>query len=567
MGYDLVLRNGMVVDGTGSPAYRADVGVSDGRIATIGRIRESGADEIDADGHIVTPGFIDGHTHMDAQIFWDHLGTCSAWHGTTTAVMGHCGFTLAPAKPDARALVVRNLERAEDISPAAMAAGIDWTWTTFREYLDAIDQLPKGINYAANIGHSALRTYVMGERAFDEASSDADVAAMEVELRDAMRAGAIGFTTSRSDQHETSDNRPVASRLASWDEVCRLVSVMSDLGTGIFQLTSEPAGQSTDLAIRDEYFGRLRNLALVSGVPISFGVGPTGGGRAAMQLIDEVCEQGGHMFGLSHSRGISVITSFKTRLAFDMLTEWKEFRALPLDEQKHLLRDDAVRARLVHAAHHGDYGRPIGAEARKPDYDRMRVFDNPLVPLNRTVAEVAAQRGIDPVELIIDLALETNMDQFFVQPLTPGTADDLVPVMRHPRSVMTFSDSGAHVSQIADFSIQTHLLAYWVRERQVFGIEEAIRMLTLAPSAAWGFHDRGLLREGLRADINVIDPATVGPDMPTVAHDLPGGARRLVQKASGFKSTIVNGQELIRDGAHTGAYPGQLLRGRLATSH
>ena len=165
MGYDLVLRNGMVVDGTGSPAYRADVGVSDGRIATIGRIRESGADEIDADGHIVTPGFIDGHTHMDAQIFWDHLGTCSAWHGTTTAVMGHCGFTLAPAKPDARALVVRNLERAEDISPAAMAAGIDWTWTTFREYLDAIDQLPKGINYAANIGHSALRTYVMGERA------------------------------------------------------------------------------------------------------------------------------------------------------------------------------------------------------------------------------------------------------------------------------------------------------------------------------------------------------------------------------------------------------------------
>jgi N-acyl-D-aspartate/D-glutamate deacylase len=566
MRYDLVIRNGMVVDGTGMPAYRADVGVLDGRIATIGRVRDKADEEIDAEGHVVTPGFIDGHTHFDAQIFWDHLGTCSAWHGTTTAVMGHCGFTLAPARPKKRALVVRNLERAEDISPAAMAAGIDWTWTTFREYLDAVDQLPKGINYASNIGHSALRTYVMGERAFDEASSDADIAAMETELRDALHAGAIGFTTSRSDQHETSDNRSVASRLASWDEVCRLVSVMSDLGTGIFQVASEPAGQSPDPEIRREYFDRLRTLALSSGVPISFGVSPTAGGRAAIELIDDVCAQGGRMFGLSHSRGISVITSFKTRLAFDVLAEWKEFRALPLDEQKHLLRDDAVRARLVHAAHHGDYGRPIGAEARKPDYDRMRVFDHPLVPFNASVAEVAAKRGVDPVELIIDLALESNMEQFFVQPLTPGTADDLIPVMRHPRSVMTFSDSGAHVSQIADFSIQTHLLAYWVRERQEFSIEEAVRMLTLAPSAAWGFHDRGLLREGLRADINVFDTATIGPEMPTVEHDLPGGARRLVQKASGFKATIVNGQALVRDGAHTGAYPGQLLRGPLAAS-
>ncbi|MEO5839666.1 MAG: amidohydrolase family protein [Acidimicrobiales bacterium] len=566
MQHDLVIRNGMVVDGTGLPPYRADVGVVDGRIATIGRIRDKAGEEIDAEGHVVTPGFIDGHTHMDAQIFWDHLGTCSAWHGTTTAVMGHCGFTLAPASSEKRELVVRNLERAEDISPAAMAAGIDWTWTTFREYLDAIDGLPKGINYASNIGHSALRTYVMGERAFDEPSTDADIAAMQVELRDALHAGAVGFTTSRSDQHETSDNRPVASRIASWDEVCRLVSVLGDLGTGIFQLTAEPAGQSRDPEIRNEYFNRLRALALSSGVPMTFGVSPSVGGRAAMELIDEVCADGGRMFGLSHSRGISVITSFRTRLAFDVLSEWKELRALPLDEQKHLLRDDAVRARLIHAAHNGNYGNPIGAEARKPDYNWMRVFDNPLVPLNPTVAEVAAQRGVDPAELIIDLALETNMEQFFVQPVMTMATDELIPVMRHPRSVMTFSDSGAHVSQIADFSIQTHLLAYWVRERQEFTIEEAVRMLTLAPSAAWGFHDRGLLREGLRADINVFDTATIGPDMPTVENDLPGGARRLVQKASGFKATLVNGQVLVRDGVHTGAYPGQLLRGSLASS-
>src|SRR6185295_10674367 len=235
MSYDLVIKNGTVIDGSGLPRFRADVAVQDGRIASIGRIRESARKVVDAEGHVVSPGFIDGHTHMDAQIFWDHLGTCSAWHGTTTAVMGHCGFTLAPAKPDARALVVRNLERAEDISPAAMAAGIDWTWTTFREYLDAVDQLPKGINYAANIGHSALRTYVMGERAFEEEATPDDLAAMTSELLASLQAGAYGFTTSRTRHHQTSDDRPVASRIASWDEVCALVRVLGAANVGTFQ--------------------------------------------------------------------------------------------------------------------------------------------------------------------------------------------------------------------------------------------------------------------------------------------------------------------------------------------
>src|SRR5262249_31709827 len=211
MSYDLVIKNGTVIDGSGLPRYRADVGVRHGRITTIGRIRERAREVVDAEGHVVTPGFIDGHTHMDAQIFWDPLGSCSCWHGVTTVVMGNCGFTLAPARPSTRELVVRNLERAEDISAAAMEVGIDWSWETFREYLDAVDQLPKGINYAAQIGHSALRTYVMGERAFEANASDDDLAAMERELRDALLAGAVGFTTSRFEAHRTMDDRPVAS--------------------------------------------------------------------------------------------------------------------------------------------------------------------------------------------------------------------------------------------------------------------------------------------------------------------------------------------------------------------
>ncbi len=235
MAFDLVIRNGVVVDGSGLGSYPADVGVTDGTITEVGRITGSARREIDADGHVVTPGFVDGHTHMDAQVFWDATGSSSCWHGVTSAVMGNCGFTLAPVRSDQRALVVRNLERAEDIDPAALAAGIDWSFETFPEYLDAVDRLPKGIHFAANVGHSALRTWAMGERAFEEEADRDDLAAMAGQLTEALRAGAIGFSTSRTVHHETSDGRPVASRLASWEEVVSLVGVMGDLGTGIFE--------------------------------------------------------------------------------------------------------------------------------------------------------------------------------------------------------------------------------------------------------------------------------------------------------------------------------------------
>ncbi len=235
--YDLVIRNGTVVDGTGLPRYRADVGVSGNRIAAIGRISSRGKEEIDATGHVVSPGFIDGHTHMDAQVFWDPLGSCSCWHGVTTVVMGNCGFTLAPGSAEQRDMIVSNIARAEDISTDAMAAAIQWRWTSFREYMDVVDKLPKTINYAANIGHSALRTHVMGERAFEQHANADDMGAMEHELLDALDAGAIGLTSSRSTAHKLPepDNRPVASYHASWEELSHLVCVMGRTGHGIFE--------------------------------------------------------------------------------------------------------------------------------------------------------------------------------------------------------------------------------------------------------------------------------------------------------------------------------------------
>jgi N-acyl-D-aspartate/D-glutamate deacylase len=565
MPYDLLIKNGVLIDGTGQPRHRADIAVRHGRIASIGRIREAAREVIDADGMVVAPGFVDGHTHMDAQIFWDPLGTSSCWHGITSVVMGNCGFTLAPCAEGHKAMVVRNLERAEDISGAAMAAGIRWSWTTFPEWLDTLESLPKGINYAGYLGHCALRTHVMGERAFEQAATEDDLRAMERELRDAIRSGAMGFTTTRSPIHETPDARPVASRLATWDEVRRLVSVMGELNAGIFELAGEAVGRElNDPAAFREYHVRLRDLAVDTGRPVTWGMFSRLEAREVwrhyMKLLDETAAAGGRMFAQVHSRGLNVLLSFKTQMPFDNLPTWKPFRALPLGEQLQRLRDPATRRMLVEGTRETPDKRALGTEARPFPYEWIYLYDQVQGP-HRTVAEIAKERGVDPAEAMIDLALEKNFDRFFVHPVANEMQDDVLEMMRNPRAVVTFSDSGAHVSQIVDSSLQTHLLSHWVRDKQAFTLEQAVRMLTLVPATLWGFADRGLVREGFAADLVVFDPETIAPEMPEVAHDLPAGARRLVQRARGVAATVVNGEVLLRDGKHTGALPGQLLRG------
>jgi len=566
MTYDVVIRGGTVIDGSGLPRYRADVGLQRGRIARIGRIRESAATVIEADGHVVAPGFVDGHTHMDAQVAWDPLGTCSCWHGVTSVVMGNCGFTLAPCRDHERHLVVKNLERAEDIPAEAMAAGIDWTWETYAQYLDAVERWPKGINYSGYVGHSALRTYAMGERAFSEPATADDMAAMTRELAAALRAGALGFTTSRTRNHETGDRRPVASRIASWDEVRALVSVMGELGAGIFEIAGEDTGRDPERV--GDYLRRLRELAVDTGVPVTWGMFSMRAApdhwRAYFEMLEETARAGGRMFAQVHSRALSVLLSFETRLPFDRLPEWRELRRRPLAEQREALRDPGLRARLVAAVESSDLGpRSVGAEARRPDYDWLFLLERPTGP-HRSIAEIARERKVGAVEAMIDLAVERDLHCFFVQPLANENQDHVLEMMRHPRSVVTFSDSGAHVSQIMDSSLQTHVLAHWVRDRQALSLEEAVRMLSFVPASAWGLHERGLLREGMAGDVIVFDPDRVAPLMPEVVDDLPAGARRLRQKSAGFLASIVNGEVVLREGEHTGAFPGRLLRGPLA---
>jgi N-acyl-D-amino-acid deacylase len=568
MGLDLLIRNGTIVDGSGAARYRGDVGVRDGRIVEIGHVGSVAERTIDADGLIVAPGFVDGHTHMDAQVAWDPIGSCSCWHGVTTVIMGNCGFALAPCRPEEREWFARCLTAVEDIPTEAMLRGIDWTWETFPEYLANVDRLPKAINYGAYIGHSALRMYVMGKRALSEVATEADLARMAAAVREAMRAGAMGFSSSRSTTHVTPDDTPVASRIAEWSEVDRLVGAMAEVGAGIFQVGPDISGGAAQRA----FLARLKRVALESGRPVMFGTIASRQGddpnpwTYQLEYLEECAAAGARVWGQTTTRSINAIFSLKSYLPFDVLPAWRELRRLPLAEQKARLADPATRralvaeeARMKPRDNVFQGGGAATTDPRRPDYGNLYAMKD--VEWNDpTVAELATARGQHPVEVMIDLAL-ANDNQVFVQPLVNERPDHVLGMLRHPRTLATFSDSGAHVCQEMGSSLQTHMLSYWVRAKQAFTLEQAVRKLSHDNAAAWGLADRGLLEAGYRADLVLFDAERVRPAMPTVEADLPGGARRLVQKAEGIAATIVNGVVTLENGRSTGRLPGVLLRG------
>ena len=575
MSHDLLIKNATIVDGSGAPRYCADVGIKGGRIAEIGRIRSPAQRTIDADGLILSPGFIDGHTHMDAQVAWDPLGSCSCWHGVTSVYMGNCGFALAPCEAKDREWFARCLEAVEDIPTEAMMAGIDWTWETFPEYLATVERLPKGINYGAYIGHSALRMYVMGERGTTETATEEDLRRMGDCVEEALRAGAIGFSTSRATTHVTPDGSPIASRIAEWEEIDYLVGRMAEHNTGIFQIGPDTSGGEPHRA----FLERLRKIALDHGRPVMFGVISTRQGidpypyEKQLEFIDDTVAAGARMFGQVPTRSINALFSFESYLPFDVLPVWKELRALPLVEQKARLADPEMRRQLVaqeakmkpREAALFQGGGAATTDPRKPDYANLFAlrgvdWDDP------SVETLSDQSGKHPVEVMVDLALDNDMEQLFVQPLVNEDPEHVRAMIEHPRALVTFSDSGAHVCQEMGSSLQTHMLSYWVRAKQVFTLEEGVRMLTFDNARAWEIPERGLVRIGFAADLVLFDEAQIKAKLPTVEHDLPGGARRLVQKAEGIEATIVNGQVALESGETTGVHAGQVLKGPLAQS-
>ena len=572
MTLDLVIRGGTVVDGSGKDRFTGDVGIAGGRIVEIGRISTVADRTIDADGLIVSPGFIDGHTHMDAQVAWDPLGTCSCWHGVTSVIISNCGFALAPCKPEDRDWYARCLSAVEDIPTAAMAAGIDWTWETFPEYLATVERLPKAINYGMYIGHSALRMYVMGKRALTEKASEDDMSRMAAAVKEALRVGAMGFSSSRASTHVTPDNTPVASRIAGWEEIDRIVAAMAELDAGIFQVGPDIGSG----ALHRAFLERLRKVALDYKRPIMFGVLATKQGddplgwKYQTDYIDETVAAGGRMFGQGTTRSINAIFSLKSYLPFAVLPAWRRIRDLPIAEQKRRLADPAVRRDLV-AAEAGmkprdkavQGGGAATTDPRKPDYDNL--FAMKGIDWNDpTVAELARNSGRHPVEIMLDLSL-ANENQVYIQPIVNESPDDVLGILKHSRTLATFSDSGAHVAQEMGSSLQTHLLSYWVRKRGAFTLEEAVKKITHDNAKAWELDDRGLIREGYRADVVLFEENGIRPCLPTVERDLPGSARRLVQKAEGIKATLVNGAVAFENGEATGAYAGTVLKGKLAS--
>ena len=572
MALDLLIRGGTVVDGSGGKRFVADIGISQGRIVEMGRLAAPARRTIDADGLIVSPGFIDGHTHMDAQVAWDPLGSCSCWHGVTSVVMSNCGFALAPCKPADRDWYARCLSAVEDIPTEAMAAGIDWSWETFPDYMATVERLPKAINYGMYIGHSALRMYVMGRRALGETASEDDMRRMALLVQEALKAGALGFSSSRATTHVTPDDTPVASRIADWTEIDRIVAAMAELDAGIFQVGPDIASGPAHRAFLD----RLRQVALATRRPIMFGVLATRQGedpnpwQYQTRYIDDTVAAGGRMFGQGTTRSINAIFSLKSYLPFDVLPAWRPIRSLPLEEQKKRLRDPAVRRALVAAeaamkprdkTFQG--GGAATTDPRKPDYANLFAlkgvdWDDP------TVDQLARARGQHPVEVMIDLSLADD-DQIYVQPLVNESPEDVLGILKHDRTLATFSDSGAHVCQEMGSSLQTHFLSYWVRKRGAFTLEQAIRKLTHDNAAAWELRDRGLVREGYRADLVLFEEERIRPCLPTVEKDLPGAARRLVQKAEGIRATVVNGAVAFENGEATGVFAGAVLKGKLAS--
>jgi N-acyl-D-amino-acid deacylase len=549
----LVIRGGAVFDGLGAAPVTADVAIAGGRVVEVGRVARRGRRTIDADGLYVAPGFIDGHTHLDAQVFWDPHGGGLTGQGVTTAVMGNCGFTLAPGAPEQADLVVRSIEQAEEMSPEAIARGVPWTWSGFDGYLDALDALPSALNLAAQVGHSAVRVAAMGERAFtDEATAD-ELVGMADAVRVAMAAGAIGFSSSRSSTHTTTAGTPVPSRVASWEEVRRLVLAMSEGGAGLFQFAPERPDSPEGLT---DFRGRLASLLVESGRPATFNAG---GQAEQLATLDAMDAAGARAVGQVHVRGFEAIVGFRVGLPFDRLPAWAELRALPFDAQRERLRDPDLRRRLIEAAEAAEAAGsgPRPGSPRPADIGGITVVDGSA--REPRLVDVARERATSPVAALVDLAVGSDLEQLFRLPLLAVPEHEVLASLRHPGTVVAGSDVGAHVTRAMDGNIPTYLLSHWVRDRGAFTWAEAVHMLTARPAAVWGL-DRGTLRVGSHADVVVFDPDTVGCGPPRVVHTLPDGGPCLAHEATGVHATVVGGEVVFADGHQSGARPGRLLR-------
>jgi N-acyl-D-aspartate/D-glutamate deacylase len=572
MNHDIIIRNGTVVDGTGAAGRVADVGITGDRIVEIvdaadGGITATGRRELDATDRLVTPGFVDIHTHLDAQLAWDPIATSSCWHGVTSVVMGNCGVTFAPCRPEDRATLAEMMESVEDIPADAILEGLQWDWETYGEYYESVDRLPKGVNVGGLVGHSALRTYVMGERGLDEAAATGDdIAAMARLLDEAMAAGALGVSTSRTFMHKVPDGRPVPGTYATADELLAFAEVLRDRGTGIFEGAMRLGER--DNAAYDNSRGEVALMGEISrrsGRPVSFGLTQSNRRPDLYEYVLEFVKaenaDGANVRPQTTARGVGILFGLETRTPFDRAPSWKELRTAVNGRKMQLVRDATFRQKLINEA--DVHGTPLDLdEVFVLPSDGARYDCDPSTSL----AAIAAERGVSPAAAFIELIVETDGALVASMPFLNQDLGAVESMLDDPLVTLGLADSGAHVGQIMDASQPTFLLSYWIRERQRWSVEEAIRRLTSDTADLFGIPDRGRLAVGAFADVNVIDLEQLHLPIPEYVADLPNGAGRYVQRSSGYDYTLVNGEVFMDHGEHTGALAGQLLRSGRAAS-
>ncbi len=561
----LVIRNGTIVDGSGGAPYEADLAVSDGKIAAIGKSLPKGAEEIDARGRLVTPGFIDVHTHYDAQATWSDRLSPSSWNGATTVVFGNCGVGFAPCHEDQHDMLINLMEGVEDIPEAVLSEGLPWNWHSFPDFLDAIAARSYDADVAAQVPHAALRVYVMGQRGADrEPATEQDRQRMAQLTAEGLHAGALGFSTSRTLNHRSADGKHIPTLRAEEAELTAIAHAMRDAGTGWLQIVS-------DFEDPDGEIHLFRRLAKESSRPITITLTQSharpDGWRQLMAEIDEANDEGLRITAQVRPRPTSVLLGLElSQNPFMVRPSYKRIAHLPFADRLALMRQPEFRARILAEANDGSRrGAP-----RVERWDRMYQLGDPpdYEPKPETsVAARAARQGRSPEELAYDLLIEGDGKGMLYLPVTnfAGANLDVVREMIDaPNSLIGLGDGGAHVGVMCDATSTSYLLTHWTRDRgrgSPFPVSWAVKRLTADNAAAIGLDDRGLLRVGMKADINILDYDNLRLRRPEVVYDLPAGGKRLVQRTDGFDATIVSGAVVYRHGEATGALPGRLIRG------
>lgn len=552
--HDLVIRNARIVDGSGEPAFDGDIAVQDGHITQLGRVQGEARRSIDADGDLLTPGFVDIHTHFDGQVCWDKQVTPSCWHGVTTVVMGNCGVGFAPVRPGSEGELVSLMESVEDIPGTALHDGMPWGWETFAEYLDAIDT-PYSIDIGTQVPHAAIRHYVMGDRCYDDATR-ADMDAMAELTREGLAAGALGFSTSRFYGHVDSAGNVIPGTNASSDEIRAIASAFNGFDHGTIEIISDHLNDPDELAW-------IEQIARDTGRPLTTLVGA--GKGEIWSLAERLHEEGVQIRPQVGARPASILMTLEGTInPMRQFPAYREIHDRPLAERIAKLRDPEFRARVL--AEPPILPRSRDAARMISNYRKMYLMDAELSyepSGDDSVAAVAERQGVEPVEVLMD-TMASGVPLLFLFGHYPEHLDGQKAAIEHPRSVFGLSDGGAHVGVLCDASVPTYMLAYFTRDRvrgDTLPLEFAVHKMTRDTAELYGLLDRGLIACGYRADLNLIDYEGLKLEAPEMVYDLPAGGKRLIQRAQGYRATICAGQVTYEDGEHTGALPGRLLRG------